>query len=61
MWLVFAASPSLPGEQYVDQGYAVSVHDVVAYHNLDQSDAGAAQPEAVKDSPELHTEFNLAK
>ncbi len=59
--LAFAAAPALAGEQYVDQGHAVSGHDVVAYHDLDQSDLGTPQPQAVKGSPEFQVEYNGAK
>lgn len=59
--LAFAAAPALAGEQYVDEGHAVSGHDVVAYHELGQSDLGAPQAPAVKGSPEFSAEHNDAK
>jgi YHS domain-containing protein len=59
--LAFAAAPVLAGERYVDQGHAVSGHDVLAYNDLDQSDLCAPQSEAVKGSPESQTEYNGAK
>lgn len=45
----------------MDHGHAVPGDDVVAYNDLDQSDLGVPQPEAVKGSPEFQTEHNGAK
>lgn len=59
--LAFVVAPALAGEQQVDHGHAVPGHDVAAYNDLDQSDLGAPQPEAVKGSPEFQTEYNAAK
>jgi len=43
-----ATTGAFAGEQYVDEtGFAVSGYDVVAYHSLEQSPVGEAQPAAV--------------
>ncbi len=56
-WASFAQA----GEQYVDgSGYAVSGYDVVAYHSLEQSPVGTAQPAAVKGAEAFSAEFNGA-
>ncbi len=59
--LIFAAAPALAGEQYMSEGYAVSGYDVVAYHDIEQTDVGAPQSKAVRGSPALETEYNGAK
>lgn len=52
---------ALAGEQYVDKsGYAAAGYDVVAYHSLEQSPLGAAQPEAVRGSASYSAEYNGA-
>lgn len=55
------ATTAQAGEQYVDAtGYAVSGYDVVAYHGLEQSPIGTAQPQAVKGSAEYSVKHNGA-
>lgn len=59
--LSFAGNAVLAGEQYLDAtGYAVSGHDVVAYHSLTQSPVGTAQPAAVQGKAEFKAEHNGA-
>ena len=56
-----AASAALAGEQYVDKsGYAVSGHDVVAYHSLEQSPVGQPQPAAIEGKEAYKAEYNGA-
>ena len=59
--LIFAAAPALAGEQYMSEGYAVSGYDVVAYHDIEQTDVGTPQAKAVRESPAFETEYNGAK
>jgi YHS domain-containing protein len=49
------------GPQYVDEtNFAVSGYDVVAYHGLEQSSVGEAQPEAVPGRADITAEYNGA-
>jgi len=60
--LALASSLAYAGDQYVDEsGYAVSGYDVVAYHELEQSEVGEPQPEAVPGLKAITTEYNGAK
>lgn len=54
--LIFAAAPALAGEQYMSEGYAVSGYDVVAYHDIEQTDVGTPQAKAVRGSPAFETD-----
>jgi len=55
-------SAAFAGEQFVDgTGYAASGYDVVAYHSLEQSPVGTAQPQAVPGNPSYTAEYNGAK
>jgi len=56
------AGTAFAGPQYLDDtGYAVSGYDVVAYFDLEQSEVGAPQPEAVPGRSDLVAEYNGAK
>ena len=55
------ASAAHAGEQYVDESnFAASGYDVVAYHSLEQSPVGEAQPEAVPGDASITAEYNGA-
>ncbi len=55
------AGAAQAGEQYVDEtGYALSGHDVVAYHELKQASVGEKQPEAVPGRKDITAEYNGA-
>lgn len=57
----FVANAANAGEQYLDAGgYAVSGHDVVAYHSLPQSPVGTAQPAAIPGKEDFKAEHNGA-
>ena len=56
-----SASLAFAGEQYVDSsGYAASGYDVVAYFDMEQSDIGKPQPDAVRGNSAYTAEYNGA-
>ena len=59
--VALSGQAALAGEQYVDEtGYAVSGYDVVAYHALEQSPIGEAQPRAVRGLERYTVDWNGA-